>query len=92
MGYGFTNMSSTPKFTSAIPAISNILRSFFRVSGTAIFGHQGHGDQMAMDLNNSLGIAYLTNYISVHGHDDDPSYHDLEKEVYNSLDDCLKAE
>jgi CubicO group peptidase (beta-lactamase class C family) len=55
--------------------------------GDPMFGHTGHGGQVAMaDMKNNLGIAYLTNFISLHGLGDDPRYVDLENELYKSLD------
>ncbi|XP_060563872.1 beta-lactamase domain-containing protein 2-like [Ruditapes philippinarum] len=55
--------------------------------GELIFGHSGNGGQVAMaDLKNSIGVAYLTNYLSMYAFGDDPRYVDLENELYKSLD------
>ena len=41
------------------------------------------------DPSNQLGYAYLTNYITMYGMGDDPRYLDLEKALYECLDDYL---
>ncbi|XP_053381568.1 beta-lactamase domain-containing protein 2-like [Mercenaria mercenaria] len=57
-----------------------------------VFGHPGHGGQIALaDLNNGLGIAFLTNYITVYAQGDHPRYLALVQEIYNCLDDYLKS-
>ncbi|XP_045194798.2 beta-lactamase domain-containing protein 2-like [Mercenaria mercenaria] len=61
--------------------------------GELMFGHTGYGGQVAMaDLSNRLGIAYLTNYISMYGMGDDPRYVDLENELYKCLDNYIEQE
>ena len=56
------------------------------------FGHTGHGGQVAMaDLNNGLGLAYLTNFVSIYGMGDDPRYLDLEAATYQYLDTYLET-
>ncbi|KAK3611826.1 hypothetical protein CHS0354_040498 [Potamilus streckersoni] len=54
--------------------------------GQTVYGHTGHGGQVAMaDPSNDLGIAYITNFISIYGMGDDPRYLDLEKAAYEGL-------
>ena len=55
-------------------------------------GHTGHGGQVAMaDLTNSLGLSYLTNFISIYGMGDDPRYLDLERATYECLENYLES-
>ncbi|KAL3871009.1 hypothetical protein ACJMK2_039034 [Sinanodonta woodiana] len=54
--------------------------------GQTVYGHTGHGGQVAMaDPSNDLGIAYITNFISIYSMGDDPRYLDLEKATYEGL-------
>lgn len=49
-------------------------------------GHTGHGGQVAIgDIKNNLGIAYLTNHLTIHGVADDPRYQDLEQALYQTI-------
>ena len=41
------------------------------------------------DPTNQLGYAYLTNFVSMYGMGDDPRYVDLERALYDCLDDYL---
>ncbi|KAL4217717.1 hypothetical protein ACF0H5_022458 [Mactra antiquata] len=60
--------------------------------GYPVLGHTGHGGQNAYaDLKNEIGMAYLTNHISVYGTGDDPRYVSLEEEVYAALKDYVKT-
>ena len=55
-----------------------------------MYGHPGYGGQMAYaDPTNRLGIAYLTNYVSVYPAGTDPRFKDLERAVYRNLDRYL---
>ncbi|KAL4219700.1 hypothetical protein ACF0H5_022270 [Mactra antiquata] len=55
--------------------------------GDPVLGHPGHGGQNAFaDLKNEIGLAYVTNHISLYGLGDDPRFLSLEKEVYAALD------
>ncbi|KAL4217674.1 hypothetical protein ACF0H5_022416 [Mactra antiquata] len=60
--------------------------------GYPVLGHTGHGGQNAYaDLKNEIGMAYLTNHISVYGMGDDPRFVSLEEEVYAALKDYVKT-
>ena len=37
------------------------------------------------DLHNNLGIAYLTNHLTIHGAGDDPRFKALEEAIYKSI-------
>jgi hypothetical protein len=41
---------------------------------------------------NNIGIAYLTNDLSVYGFGNDPKFKALEKELYSSLDRITKSD
>ena len=54
--------------------------------GEATVGHTGHGGQVAYaDLKNNLGIAYLTNHLTIHGVADDPRFISLERAIYRCV-------
>ena len=55
-----------------------------------MFGHPGYGGQIAYaDPTNKLGIAYLTNYVSVYGDGNDPRFLDLQSAFYRNLERYL---
>lgn len=57
------------------------------VKGDMIYGHPGYGGQMAFaDTNNTVGMAYLTNDLSVYGIGNDPKFLNLQTEFYNVID------
>ncbi|KAH3797734.1 hypothetical protein DPMN_151320 [Dreissena polymorpha] len=63
--------------------------TFYRKNpkGQDAVGHTGHGGQVAIgDEANALGIAYLTNHLSINGIGDDPRYVDLENALYRVID------
>lgn len=63
------------------------------LQGQLTIGHCGHGGQNAkVDLDNHLGIAYVTNYLSMYSFGDDPRFLDLEQELYKCLDDYIIQE
>ncbi|KAH3797705.1 hypothetical protein DPMN_151292 [Dreissena polymorpha] len=65
------------------------LGTFYRKNpkGQDAVGHTGHGGQVAIgDEANALGIAYLTNHLSINGIGDDPRYVDLENALYRVID------
>ena len=54
-----------------------------------MYGHSGYGGQLAYaDPSNRLGIAYLTNYLSMFP-GNDPRFRDLQSGVYRNLDRYL---
>lgn len=58
--------------------------------GEQTFGAVGYGGQVVIaDPSNKLGIAYLTNYLSVYGSGDDPRFLDLHNALYKNLDRYL---
>ncbi|XP_060557042.1 beta-lactamase domain-containing protein 2-like [Ruditapes philippinarum] len=60
-------------------------------NGGVVFGHPGHGGQVAQaDLENGIGLAYLTNYIDVYAQGDHPRYLALVQEFYVCLENYLK--
>lgn len=49
-------------------------------------GHPGYGGQSAFaDLQNNIGLAYVTNHLSIHGKNDDPRYLKLQNALYKDL-------
>ena len=52
-----------------------------------VWSHRSRGQVGLADPSNQLGYAYLTNYITMYGMGDDPQYLDLEKALYECLDD-----
>ncbi|XP_060600041.1 beta-lactamase domain-containing protein 2-like, partial [Ruditapes philippinarum] len=60
--------------------------------GGIVFGHPGHGGQVAQaDLENGIGLAYLTNYIDVYAQGDHPRFLALLQEFYACLENFLKS-
>ena len=58
--------------------------------GGKCFGGVGYGGQIVIaDPANKLGIAYLTNYMSIYSRADDPRFLDLQSALYKTLDRYL---
>lgn len=67
--------------------------NIFHLKEELVYGHSGYGGQMAYaDPVNNIGIAYLTNDLSVYGFGNDPKFKALEKELYSSLDRITKSD
>ena len=80
-------MSFTSNFTYTLKPASETSGWTCILQGEKTVGHTGHGGQVAVgDIHNGLGIAYITNHLTIHGIGDDPRYMDLEKALYNALD------
>ena len=57
----------------------------FFSQGSKLFGTPGSGGQNAYaDLDNRLGLAYITNHLSQFAHDD-PRFKELLEAVYTTL-------
>lgn len=52
-----------------------------------MFGHPGYGGQMAFaDVHNEVGMAYVTNYLSIYAFGNDPNFLDLQRVFYECFD------
>ncbi|WAR31469.1 LACT2-like protein [Mya arenaria] len=59
--------------------------------GQRCVGHTGFGGQVAIgDLENGLGLSYLTNHLSINGVGDDPRFRDVEEALYETIDRIQK--
>lgn len=73
--------------TISCQIISHILILFSLLQGEDIYGHPGYGGQMAFsDVKNAVGMAYLTNDLSVYGLGNDPKFLNLQTEFYKVID------
>ena len=55
-------------------------------SDRGFVGHCGNGGNVAFaDKKNSLGVGYVTNFMSIYGLGDDPRYLPLEEAIYESV-------
>ena len=75
--------SIIPQWGRGVPMLKNPF-------GEKCFGGIGYGGQVVIaDPLNKLGIAYLSNYLSIYSRDDDPRFVDLQTAVYKNLDRYL---
>ncbi|KAJ8314686.1 hypothetical protein KUTeg_006836 [Tegillarca granosa] len=52
-----------------------------------VFGHPGYGGQMAFaDVHNEIGMAYVTNHLSIYAFGNDPNFLDLQRVFYECFD------
>ena len=60
---------------------------WFYLQENYIFGAPGMGSQIGKcDPKHKLGIAFLTNHHTIYGFGDDPRYLEIEKAIYDTLD------
>lgn len=61
--------------------------TYDNVKGDICYGHPGYGGQMGFaDVKNKVGMAYLTNDLSVYGLGNDPKFIALQTEFYKALE------
>ncbi|KAL4221526.1 hypothetical protein ACF0H5_019783 [Mactra antiquata] len=80
--YGYDHVFQTGEYTSF--GLGTIFRN--NPWGELTVGHTGHGGQVSVgDMNNQLGIAYITNHLTINGIGEDPRYVALETALYDVM-------
>ncbi|XP_071157127.1 beta-lactamase domain-containing protein 2-like [Mytilus edulis] len=67
------------------------LAEYHNTQGDICYGHPGYGGQMGFsDVKDNIGMAYLTNDLSVYGVGNDPKFLALQRQFYKALEQNKK--